>query len=117
MCGHDPSPQVDRGALGRHGPVQRYGILTRGGRHVSKQIAVEPAREGANQRARALEAQSATLRLPEAKVAAPPRGKGREWARETERLRKAWIMIAQRRLGPAEQKIAGAMARWVQPNY
>src|SRR5437763_3199168 len=106
MCGHDLPPRVDGGALRRRGPVQRYGILTRGGRHVSKQIAVEPAREGANKRARTLKAQSATLRLPEAQVAAPPRGEGREWAGKAERLRQAWIMIAQRRLGPAEQKIA-----------
>src|SRR5256885_2339465 len=117
MCGHDLSPPVDRGALRRHGAGQRYGILTRCRRHVSKQIAVEPPRKGANERARALKTQSATLRLPEIQVAAPPRGKGREWAGETEQLRKAWIVIAEGRLGPAEQEIAGAMTVRFQPNH
>src|SRR3982751_2729217 len=103
MCGHDLSPPVDGGGLRRHGPVQRYGILTCSRRHVSKQIAVEPAWESANERPRALNTQSGTLRLPEIQVAAPPRDDRCEWTGEAERLRIAWIVIAQGRLGPAQQ--------------
>src|SRR5437868_5133402 len=117
MCGHDRSPRVNGGALRRHDPAQRYGILTRSRRHVSKQVAVEPAWESANERPRALNMQSAALRLPEIQVAAPPRDDRCEWTGEAERLRIAWIVIAQGRFRSTQQKIAGTMTIRLQPNY
>src|SRR5688500_4969979 len=80
--------------LRRLGQAQGYGILTRSRHHISKQVALEPAGEGADKTARALNAQSAALRLPETQVAAPPGDKGSEWAVKAERLGIAGIMIA-----------------------
>src|SRR4051794_2163634 len=94
-----------------------YGILTSDMRHVGKHVSIEPTRECLNESARTLDAQSAALRLAKAQVAAPPRDKRLQRTAETDRLRVARIMVAQRRFRLAKQEIAGAMAIELQANH